>query len=162
MSFLKDALQQGQLRRQDPTAWPFMNLGHRLRVLTVPHGATKTKSDMAAACDINVIMKHYKKTGLVSHFAPGGARYEDLPDQSDYHEAMNLVTQSQQSFEALPATVRDRFANDPARLLQFLSDPANRSEAEKLGLVPKAPPPPEPVKGPPSTKGSPKPPPAKE
>jgi len=106
-----------------------------LRVQSIPVGESKTKTDMAAQCDINVIMAHYKKTGLISHFAPQGARYEDLPDQSDYHQAMNMVTEAQRSFEALPAEIRDRFYNDPGRLLQFLEDPQNRQEAEQLGII---------------------------
>ena len=39
----------------------------------------------------------------------------------------------------LPADVRTRFNNDAGALVDFVSDDANRAEAEKLGLVlPKA------------------------
>lgn len=55
---------------------------------------------------------------------------------SDFHSAMNLVIQAQEQFDSLPAKVRERFANDPAKLLDFLHNPSNREEAARLGLVP--------------------------
>lgn len=150
MSWLENPLLIAEERNPDEKSWPFMEKRRTLRVQTLIIGPSMTKTDMAEQCDINVIMSHYKKTGLIAHFAPGGARYEDLPDQSDYHEAMNLVTQAQRSFESLPAELRDKFSNDPARLLRFLEDPKNRQEAEQLGLIdarpsePVPPPPPPP------------------
>ena len=40
------------------------------------------------------------------------------------------------AFMALPAAVRERFNNDPAELVDFVSDVNNRSEAIDLGLIP--------------------------
>ena len=42
--------------------------------------------------------------------------------------------QAQQSFESLPSELRGRFENDPAKLIDFLSDERNNAEAVKLGL----------------------------
>jgi hypothetical protein len=39
---------------------------------------------------------------------------------------------------ALPANIRSRFDNDPAKLIDFMENPANREEAESLGLVNKS------------------------
>lgn len=105
---------------------------------TIIVGASMTKQSFKDQSDINRIMAKYRKTGLVSHVHPGGGRYEDLPDQVDYHGAMNLVVQADQAFAALPAHLRDRFANEPGRLLAFLADEKNRAEAEQLGLVARA------------------------
>ena len=94
-----------------------------------------TKQSMAAECDINNILQRYEKTGVLSHIRSGGT-YETLPDALDFHEAMNLVLNAQQMFEELPSKLRARFGNDPAQLLQFCEDPANKDEAIQLGLVP--------------------------
>jgi hypothetical protein len=36
---------------------------------------------------------------------------------------------------ALPADIRTQFDNNPANLIGFLNNPANKTEAEKLGLL---------------------------
>ena len=69
---------------------------------------------------------------------------------------MNLVRTSQEAFEAMPATVRDRFNNDPARFMDFVNDADNYDEALKMGIVNPRPKPvetpaPAPVEAPPST-----------
>lgn len=138
MSVLENPLLSGEIRSSEaPSVWPFMEKTKTLRVRTVPFGASRTKTDMAEQCDINVILKHYNRTGTVLQRQDG--RFEDLPAEMDYQRAMNLVVESRESFESLPAELRDRFHNEPGRLLRFLADPQNRKEAEQLGLV-KAPP----------------------
>lgn len=139
MSFLPNELLEAEERNPSETAWPFMEKRRGLRIRHLTVGESMTKSDMAEQCDINVIMAHYAKNKLISHFMPSAGRYEDLPDVNDYHSAMNLTLEAQRSFELLPAGIRDRFANDPARLLAFLNDPKNRAEAETLGIVQKPP-----------------------
>lgn len=86
------------------------------------------------ACDINNIMDQYGRTGLL----PQGANppvFGNFSDGNDYQEKLNCVLTAQESFMALPASVRSRFGNDPTHLLDFLSDDGNRAEAIKLGLV---------------------------
>ena len=50
---------------------------------------------------------------------------------------------------ALPSRVRRRFDNDPAELMEFLADEANREEAVMLGLIEKE----EPVQPAPAPEG---------
>ena len=47
-----------------------------------------------------------------------------------------MVMAADDAFMALPANIRERFNNDPAELVDFVSDDRNRSEAIDLGLVP--------------------------
>lgn len=61
-------------------------------------------------------------------------RFMDMPSES-FHEMLNRVTDARHQFMNLPAKVRTRFQNDPYQLLRFLENPANRPEAERLGLV---------------------------
>lgn len=62
--------------------------------------------------------------------------YGDFTGVNDYKSALDAIMRADDSFMKLPPAVRERFANDPAALVDFCSDPANRSEAIDLGLVP--------------------------
>lgn len=85
-------------------------------------------------CDINHILEKFSITGILPE-APLSPRYGDFSGIGDYHTALNRVIAAQHEFGALPAQIRARFDNDPSKLIDFLDDEANRSEAEKLGLV---------------------------
>lgn len=97
-----------------------------------------TIQDAAGDTDINNLVARYNATGSfhssldVPHSPPS---FEDLADAPTYHEAMNALIEVQETFASLPSQLRDRFANDPANLLEFLADAGNRDEAVKLGLV---------------------------
>ena len=87
-------------------------------------------------CDINTILQKFNITGLLPE-APLSPRYGDFSGIGDYHSALNRVIAAQMEFEGLPAQIRARFDNDPAKLIDFLGDDKNREEAEELGLVDK-------------------------
>jgi len=95
---------------------------------------TRTQQHHKDECDINVILERFGKTGLVPVNAIS-ATYGDFSGVHDYHTAMNALIAAESEFAALPAQIRNKFANDPANLVQFLDNPDNRAEAEKLGLV---------------------------
>jgi len=85
-------------------------------------------------CNINNIMEKFGLTGLIPQ-NPLTPQYGDFSGIYDYHSALNAVIDANEQFGALPAQIRDRFMNDPANLIDFLENPENRGEAEKLGLV---------------------------
>lgn len=101
-------------------------------------GLTKTQQHQKDDADINVIVKRFGLTGQL----PQNVRapmYGDFEGVTDYQSAMHAVMAAQASFMEFPADVRMRFANDPARFVDFCSDPANLEEMRTLGLaVPKA------------------------
>nr|WAE43800.1 MAG: internal scaffolding protein [Microviridae sp.] len=88
--------------------------------------------------DINVILKRFGITGQL----PSGVRvpqYGDFTGVFDFQSAVNVVALANEAFDSMPAEIRSRFSNDPAKFLDFVHDEANRLEAEKLGIVmPKA------------------------
>ena len=96
--------------------------------------ATLTQQQFKEETDINNIMGKFGMTGLLPQ-APLDANYGDFTGVNDYHTALNAIIASEEQFEALPANLRSRFANDPANLIEFMQDESNRPEAEKLGLV---------------------------
>ena len=96
--------------------------------------ATLTQQHFKDETDINTILRQFNITGLLPE-APLSPRYGDFTGISDYHAALNAVIAAEDQFMALPANLRARFENDPAQLIDFLSDENNRSEAEQLGLL---------------------------
>lgn len=89
-------------------------------------------------CDINYILKRYEDTGSWSGDLRQPTRtfqYGDYTEIPDFIEAQNIIIEGREAFESLPARLRKRFNNNPADLLQFLSDPANRDECIELGLI---------------------------
>lgn len=106
-----------------------------------------TRQSEMEACDIHNILKQFSQRGfeeLVRQNAAAG-QYADLTDLPDYQEALNTVIAADAAFMALPSQIRDRFQNDPANFVNFLSDPSNQDEAIRLGLAvdtrPPSPPP---------------------
>lgn len=94
----------------------------------------------------NIVQRAMRAGGLLTNVSVRIPVFADIADAPSYVDALNVVANAQQQFESLPSKIRDRFANSPEKLLDFLRDPANREEAIKLGLVNKEAPPPEPEK----------------
>lgn len=95
---------------------------------------SRTLQSAKEETDINTIVKRFGLTGQL----PEGMRaptYGDFTDVVDFHTAMNAVAQAGEAFDRLPASIRDRFNNDPGLFVDFCSDDKNRAEAEKMGLV---------------------------
>lgn len=93
-----------------------------------------TQQQFADESDINTIVRRFGLTGEM----PENLRMPtsgDFNGISDFQDAMNIVVQSQEEFLRVPADVRERFSNDPGRLMAFLENPDNRDEALKLGLL---------------------------
>jgi len=96
--------------------------------------ASLAQQQFKEECNINNIMEKFGLTGLIPQ-NPLTPQYGDFSGIYDYHSALNAVIDANEQFGALPAQIRDRFMNDPANLIDFLENPENRGEAEKLGLV---------------------------
>lgn len=84
--------------------------------------------------DINTIVRRFGLTGELPDDVrmPQSGDFTGIPD---FHTALNLVRATQEEFMRVPAEIRDRFQNDPARLMAFLEDEGNRDEARKLGFL---------------------------
>lgn len=110
--------------------------GQRIRVCTINTDPDKTDQSQAADCDINNIVKRYKKTGQISHLAKTKGVYADLSLMpSTLIDAHELISQASNAFNSLPAQTRKKFGNDPEQMIQFINDPNNADEAIKLGLL---------------------------
>lgn len=107
-----------------------------------------TQQSHADDSDINVLVRRFGLTGEMP--SPRAiAEYGDFSQVTDFQTAMQALRASQEAFDALPADLRDRFRNDPARLIEFIGEDANYDEAVRLGLVPPSAPEAPPVVDPP-------------
>lgn len=108
-----------------------------------PHERVQYRSDLpslakqsfAGECDINNIMSRFTKTGMLEHVRQNPGQYQDLPEDTDYHNAINLVIDANNAFLDLPSKIRGRFNNDPEKFLSFVADPENHDELVTLGLA---------------------------
>lgn len=95
---------------------------------------SKAQQHMKDECDINVIVQRFGVTGKVPVTALEPS-YGDFSGVGDYHSALNQLNATEEQFMALPSKIRAKFDHDPYKLINFLMDEANRSEAIELGLV---------------------------
>lgn len=89
-------------------------------------------------CNINILYARYLETGEMPQVLEG-LTYGNFEGIFDFQTAQNAVRTAEGLFLQLPARLKNRFDNDPQKLLQFLADETNREEAEFLGLVNKEP-----------------------
>lgn len=100
-------------------------------VITEPSLTIQSQKEDA---DINVILRNFGVTGqLPSSRVP--PVYADFQGVLDYRDAMELITAANVAFMELPAKVRSRFQNDPAKFVDYCSDPKNLDGMRELGLA---------------------------
>lgn len=97
---------------------------------------THTKQSMRDECDINNILKKFKRTGAIAHAAKHAGSYMDV-SPLEFHEAMNIVAKATEMFADLPSRLRQRFSNNPASFLEYVQDEKNLPEMMELGLAAK-------------------------
>lgn len=96
-------------------------------------GLSLTKQSEADSCDVNKIVKQYKRTGVLPTPLQIDPRYGDA-SVPDYQSCLNIVIQAEGSFLSLPSAIRSRFDNNVAKFMDFVHDPANTDEGVKLGI----------------------------
>lgn len=97
--------------------------------------------------DINTIARNFGLTGKLPMpvYLP---TFDDFTGVNDFQSALHAIQMADASFQAMPASVRERFQNDSQKFLEFTSDSRNAEEIKKLGLFKDAPVPPKPQPSP--------------
>lgn len=104
------------------------------RPLLVCMDKTRTQQQFKDQCNINVLFARYLETGEMPQVLDG-ISYGNFEGIFDFQSAMNAVRTAEGLFSQLPARIKNRFDNDPQKLLEFLANPENREEAEFLKLI---------------------------
>jgi len=92
-----------------------------------------TQQHFAPECDVNNMLRRFGATGELP--SKEGSFYGDFSDGSTFQTAMDLVISTQDQFDQLPSACRDRFGNNPALFLDFVSKPENAQHFASLGLT---------------------------
>lgn len=121
-----------------------MKFGDRNRTKTVVGAVSLTQQNMAQETDVNAIMAKYEKHGILTHVARYAGQYGDFSGVPDYKTGLELVMAADEMFSSLPARIRERFGNDPAKFIEFATDSKNQEELIKMGLAPRPAEPPKP------------------
>lgn len=102
-------------------------------------GKSRTIQSQAEDADINTIVRRFGLTGElpVARRVPLDIQHFDA--DVDYRDCLEAVRAADSSFSSLPAEVRARFENDPARFVDFATDPKNLDQMRSWGLAPAAP-----------------------
>lgn len=93
-----------------------------------------TKQSFKEECDINRIVAKSVQDGFLESLRDREPLYADVSNVPDYQSALNTVMTARDRFMEMPAETRERFSNDPARMVEFLRDPKNVEEGRRLGL----------------------------
>lgn len=92
-----------------------------------------TQQQFKDSSDINILFGKYLETGEIPQIE--GMQYGDFTGIYDFQTAMNAVRAAEESFQTLPARIKNRFDNNPQKLVEFINDPENLEEARFLKLV---------------------------
>lgn len=98
---------------------------------------TRTRQEFESECNINNIVKKARVTGFLTDPLIPRTRIPtngDFSNAPDFLTAQNLLIEAQNAFLELSPDVRARFGNDPANLVNFVSDDKNAEEIIRLGL----------------------------
>lgn len=94
----------------------------------------RTKQSFKAECDINNIMARYQRTGVLDFVNKHAGSYGDCTGL-EFSQAQEVIVKAKEMFADMPAKLRARFDNEPAKFLAFMDDPENMPEAVRLGLA---------------------------
>lgn len=98
-------------------------------------GVSLTRQSFRDEADINKIIARFEKTGMTESLNSREPFYGDVSELVDYHACLNIVHEAQGLFNQMSAEIRNRFDNDPRKMIEFLDNPANLEEAISLGMA---------------------------
>lgn len=120
-------------RHQYDAAADEIEAKNTLIIITEP---SLTRTEFRDEVDLNVMMQRMGVTdGSIPPLAPDERYFGDFTDAVDFRESLDRVREAEARFNALPADLRAKFANDPVELMKYVTNPENTLEAIELGLL---------------------------
>lgn len=105
------------------------------RVQTETPGESRTQQHLHEQTKMSSILARYDRTGQFNHVNVSPGMYGDFTQYQDLRSNIEKVRSAQAQFDQIPAQIRNKFDNDPTRLVEYLSNPSNLDEAESLGFL---------------------------
>lgn len=94
----------------------------------------RTQKHFKDEVDINNILAKYRKGQVMTHVKRAQARFGDFSQYTDLASDMDKVAKAQQTFEMLPATLRNHFKNSIPGFFDFVNNPDNFEKGVELGI----------------------------
>lgn len=92
--------------------------------------------------DLNVIMKRYGITdGALPPMALDPKYFGEFDSELDLSEVFRRQREAVERFDAMPATLRNKFHNNPAELFHWIHQAENEQEGYDLGIFKRPTPP---------------------
>lgn len=88
------------------------------------------------SCDINFIVRQYRRTGNVAHLSRSVPKFMDVSEVGDFRSMLDQVHAVREYFQDLPSKVRAHFDNDPVKFMDAVSDPTRVGELAALRIKP--------------------------
>lgn len=97
---------------------------------------TKTMESEKDSCDVNRIMNHYLRYGVV----PDGVtvktpKFGDFSNIPTFQDAQNMMRQAEDVFLRVPIEIRRACDHNAAKVMDFLNDPNNKDVLKKYGML---------------------------
>lgn len=121
-------------RTANDSRWVSAAFRDHPKVMSMPDGASKTRQEFKAECDINTIMAKYRKTGILPQ-SDRPLQYVEFGEVPDLMSAMNAMIAAEQAFMTLPAHVRREFDNSAIDFVKFAEDKENLPKLREWGLA---------------------------
>lgn len=118
------------LRGYDPKDWSE-------RTAIVTGGVSIVQQHLKDEVDINTIVRRFGITREMPSGIDGGV-YGDFSGIADYEDAVAAIKRANDGFMALPPEVRERFENDPGKLIEFVHE-ATEEQLREFDPVPVVP-----------------------
>jgi len=94
----------------------------------------KTRQEFKADCDINKVIRRFVRDGFMGLTQQAPPQFADVSQLGDYRSMLEQVRAAEAYFARLPAKVRARFGNDPARYIDEARG-LSREELRELGMA---------------------------
>ena len=109
------------------------------RICHAPVGPELTEQSNAIGMSPKEQVEKFLKTGQkpTNVVDPSKLKFGDFTKADNYQDVLNIQIQAQESLSSLPSSLRERFRNDPAKLMEFCLNPKNKEEMDKLGMLSK-------------------------